>query len=423
VSPNNAHRQKNTLHSALLVGIILASVCLGEKIHLEAYATNPDSIPIGILPFAAQSDAAIKSNEPWKVIADDLDFSGRFVVVRGQKGDSLLFAQKNVAIYIAGRYTLRGSLVAVDCFLRDSKTHEELVGKQFNGEAKFLRSMMHGFSNNLVEMLFNTKGIFLSRILFVKDEGAVKNIMIMDYDGFDQRQLTSNRNINIFPVFVDSTAFIWTSFIRGHPDLFKGSLSTGRSVALVSSRFVQTSPSVSLIDGKVAFASTRDGNMEIYSCDADGSSVKRLTFSKAIDTSPCWSPNGYQIAFTSDRGGSPQIYVMDADGANTRRLTFEGNYQDSPAWSPKGDKIAYMSQNGGKFDIWTIQPDGSNPIQITTNSGSNEYPAWSPDGSHIAFSCHSGGRTDICSIRADGTHVKKITNLGNAKMLDWSNFY
>ena len=139
-------------YCALLLGIsIFVSVCLAEKVHLESYATNPDSIPIGILPFSAQSDAAIKSNEPWKVIADDLDFSGKFMVVRGQKGDSLVFAQKSVAIYIAGRYTMRGSLVAVDCFLRDARTHEELVEKHYNGEIKFMRGMMHGFSNDMVQ--------------------------------------------------------------------------------------------------------------------------------------------------------------------------------------------------------------------------------------------------------------------------------
>jgi TolB protein len=326
-------------------------------------------------------------------------------------------------MYVTGDYSLSDGRVVIDCYLRDAKTHEQLVGKTFNGEIKLLRSMMHEFSNQMVEMLFNTKGIFLSKMLYVKDDGDVKNVFIMDYDGFNQRQLTSNKSINIFPVFIDSTAFLCTSFIRNHPDLFKVSIANGKFSPLVSSRFVQTSSAVSLIDGRVVFASNRDGNMEIYTCDADGSAIKRLTFSKAIDTSPCWSPSGYQIAFTSDRGGTPQIYIMDADGANTRRLTFEGNYQDSPAWSPKGDKIAYMSMAGGKFDIWTIQPDGSNLAQTTSNSGSNEYPAWSPDGASIVYSCQIGAKTDIYSIKADGTHIRKITNLGKAKMPDWSNFY
>jgi TolB protein len=211
----------NAYHRTLISIALFISICLGEKVHLESYATNPDSISIGILPFVAQSDVAIKSNEPWKVIADDLDFSGKFTVTRAQKGDSMLFAQKNVALYIAGRYVMQGSLTAVDCYLRDAKTHEEIVEKHFNGEAKLLRRMMHSFSNDMVEMLFNTKGFFLSKMLFVKDEGTIKNIMLMDYDGFNQRQLTSNKSINIFPVFVDSTAFIWTSFIRNHPDLSK----------------------------------------------------------------------------------------------------------------------------------------------------------------------------------------------------------
>jgi len=111
---------KKSYPCILAVAALFVSACFGEKVHLESYATNPDSIPIGIMPFSAQSDAAIKSSEPWMVIADDLDFSGKFLVVRGQKGDSLVFAQKNVAIYITGRYMMRGSLVAVDCFLRDA---------------------------------------------------------------------------------------------------------------------------------------------------------------------------------------------------------------------------------------------------------------------------------------------------------------
>jgi len=408
---------------AAFIMLAVVSFSWGEKVHLEAYATNPDSIAIGVLPFTAQSEQIVKTNEPWKIIADDLDFSGKFSVLRAQKGDSAVFAQKNTPIYITGSYLLQGSLIAITGELRDAKTHEQLMEKRFDGATKSVRTMMHEFSNTMVEMLFNTKGIFLSKMLIVKDEGDVKNIVVMDYDGSNQRAVTSNKSINIFPAFVDSMAFIWTSFSRGHPELFKGSLLTGKCFALVSSRNVQTSPAVSAVDGKVVFASNRDGNMEIYSCDADGTGLKRLTFTKAIDTSPCWSPNGYQIAFTSDRGGSPQIYVMDADGANTRRLTFEGNYQDSPAWSPQGDKIAYMSMTGGVFEIWTISVDGSDPTQITTNPGSNEYPAWSPDGSHIAFSCHSGTKTDIYAIKADGTRLRKITTSGNAKMPDWSNFY
>jgi hypothetical protein len=41
---------------------------------------------------------------------------------------------------------------------------------------------------------------------------------------------------------------------------------------------------------KIAFASDRDGNHEIYVMNADGSKQKRLTNNPARDRWPCWSP-------------------------------------------------------------------------------------------------------------------------------------
>lgn len=43
-------------------------------------------------------------------------------------------------------------------------------------------------------------------------------------------------------------------------------------------------------NGKIAFASTRDGNPEIYVMNADGSEQTRLTNSPAYDDVPDWGP-------------------------------------------------------------------------------------------------------------------------------------
>ena len=47
---------------------------------------------------------------------------------------------------------------------------------------------------------------------------------------------------------------------------------------------------------------------------------------------PRWSPDGTKIAFYREEGGYFDIYTMDADGSNVRRLTHGGN-NFSPAWS------------------------------------------------------------------------------------------
>jgi TolB protein len=414
-------KKRALLLTAMMTGLY-GNACLAEKINLESFAQNLDSIAIGVLPFKSLNNKFITRDEPWKVTAADLEFSGRFMVSAPVAVDPEIFAQKNIPLYIDGSYSVDGSFVVMTVTLNDTKTKDVLVEKKFSGEVKNVRRMAHSFSDEMVSMLFNDKGIFQSKICFVKDDGPAKNVMVMDYDGHNQRSFTSNTSINIFPVFVDSAEILWTSFLRGQADIYRGTIGSGRSEACVKGRYVETSPGVSPADGKIVFASSRDGDMEIYTCDADCTNTKRLTFNKAIDTSPCWSPNGYQIAFTSDRGGTPQLYVMDADGANVRRLTHDGNYQDSPEWSPKGDKIAYMSQNGGTFNIWTIQTDESNATQVTTNPGSNEYPSWSADASHIVFSCKLGFKSDLYAIKADGTHLKKLTTTGNAKMPDWGHF-
>ena len=42
--------------------------------------------------------------------------------------------------------------------------------------------------------------------------------------------------------------------------------------------------------GRIAFTSNRDGNLEIYAMNADGTGQVNLTNNPATDTYPAWSP-------------------------------------------------------------------------------------------------------------------------------------
>jgi Tol biopolymer transport system component len=65
--------------------------------------------------------------------------------------------------------------------------------------------------------------------------------------------------------------------------------------------------------------------------DADGNNPRRLTDNSG-DLNPAWSPDGKRIAFASIRDGNYEIYVMDADGNNLRNLTNNPAFDHCPSW-------------------------------------------------------------------------------------------
>ena len=83
--------------------------------------------------------------------------------------------------------------------------------------------------------------------------------------------------------------------------------------------------------------------------NADGTGLNRLTTNAAIDGRPAWSPNGAKIAFTSTKNGNVDIYVMNADGTGQTRLTQDPAMDSGPAWSPDGARIAFSQRPHGQL--------------------------------------------------------------------------
>jgi TolB protein len=140
------------------------------------------------------------------------------------------------------------------------------------------------------------------------------------------------------------------------------------------------------------FQSLRDGNYEIYSMNADGTSQTRLTTSAGIDHAPSWSPDGTRILFASDRdkvinGGNYEVYVMNADGTGVTRLTTDALSNDYPVWSPNGAKIAYRCSGGTGVgnQVCTMNPNGTGELQMPQPVALATYdePDWSPDGTKL----------------------------------------
>ncbi|MEA2933255.1 MAG: TolB protein, partial [Actinomycetota bacterium] len=114
------------------------------------------------------------------------------------------------------------------------------------------------------------------------------------------------------------------------------------AVAVIVVRSASSSgPAADQLQGRITFASTRDGNLEIYAMDATGRNQTRLTSNPTEDSYPDWSPDGSQIVFETDRDGNFDLYVMNADGSGQHHVTDSPASDQFGAWSPDGSKIAF----------------------------------------------------------------------------------
>ena len=167
-------------------------------------------------------------------------------------------------------------------------------------------------------------------------------------------------------------------------------------------------------DGRqIAFESNRDGRQSIYIMNADGTNVRRVTNPPAgADSIGSWSPGGDQLVFQSTRDGNFEVYKINVDGTGETRLTFNPVEDALPAWSPNGDKIAFNSRrNDPDSDIHLMNPDGSNVVNITRQAREDAWPTWSPDGSMIAFHSRADDPLgeEIYRMNADGTGRTRLT--------------
>ncbi len=419
---------------ALLAALLVLSPLVaraGGRAIIDVTGAQFQPLPLAVAPVKGPAQAV----KPLAgTLQNDLDLSGLFQLLdprsflaspsEGLSASEIDFTKwtaVGASALVKGQVLATSSGYDVELRLFDVNRGTQSLTGSYSTSKMSLGHIAHDFANRIYQYFTGEKGVFDTRIAFVKRYGDSKELFVSDFDGHNQVALTGGKGLNLLPAWsADGRRIVFTSFRNGSPMLYLVNVETKKVHALHPAGDLQTGASFSPDGRRIAFTMAVHGNSNIWVVNADGTGLKQLTDTREINSSPIWSPDGKRIAFVSKRAGDPQIYVMNEDGSGVRRLTFQGNYNQTPDWSPRGDVIAFTARDErNDFDIFTVNVQTTEIKRLTQDEGTrNDEPSFSPNGRSIVFTSNRNGPTELFIMRADGTDQKPL-GVMNASTPAW----
>lgn len=112
---------------------------------------------------------------------------------------------------------------------------------------------------------------------------------------------------------------------------------------------------------RVCFISEDD----VWLVSSKGGVAQRLTTDEGRCSSPSISPDLKWVAYASQKEGYLEVYCISTEGGLSRRLTFLGATTRVLGWKSESEILVYSNyQNAFDFSIYALSIDGGEPVRV-----------------------------------------------------------
>ena len=198
----------------------------------------------------------------------------------------------------------------------------------------------------------------------------------------------------------------------------------GKALRSIGSRGFHGSPAVAP-DGRSLVVARWDANANahnLWQIDIDRGSEQRLSSGRSWEAQPVWSNQG-RLFYASSRDGGFKIYEKNFGGGGVDRVVHGNGARIFPqSFSPDGAVLYYTEEDGSgpEGDIWQLPLEGGEPAALFNTAADESQVRVSPDGRWLAFASDETGRWEIYLRSLDPAGARRVVSSAGGTNPAWS---
>jgi TolB protein len=171
----------------------------------------------------------------------------------------------------------------------------------------------------------------------------------------------------------DGTKLAWTAGPSGGiTKIWTGSATaTGATQAVPGHADAIQSSASWTSSTRLAFTMADASSADIYDLTLGGAATL-LAGGSFADVEPAWSPDGSRIAFASNRSGDTELYLLNVGTGTVTRLTTRTGSDGAPTWLADG-RIVFTCIQGTQFRLCLVDPAAPATIITIPTTGAADH--------------------------------------------------